>query len=92
MGGSTLALEAIRDKYSEKLSATQLSYLNSVDDACQYPAARCAMGENIFLYDHEASAGVESMNRANKPARDMAAVDVVNAMMLLVTMERYVIL
>ena len=46
------------------------------------------MGENIYLYDHEASSGVESMNKANKPARDRAAVDVVNAIMLLLNMER----
>ena len=49
------------------------------------------MGNDVFLYDHEASSGVESMNQANKPARDMAAVDVVNAIMLLLKMERYVI-
>lgn len=35
------------------------------------------MGDNIFLYDHEASLRVESMSKANKPARDRAAVDVV---------------
>ena len=46
------------------------------------------MGDNIFLYDHEASSGVESMNKANKPAQDPAAVDVVNAIMLLLDMER----
>lgn len=49
---------------------------------------RCATGDNIFLYDHEASSGVESMNHANKPVRDMAAVDVVvNAIMLLASAE-----
>ena len=46
------------------------------------------MGENVFLYDHEASSSVESMNKANKPAREMAAVDVVNSIMLLLKMER----
>ena len=48
------------------------------------------MGDNVFLYDHEASSAVESMNKANKPAREMAAVDVVNAIMLLLKMERWV--
>ena len=44
-----------------------------------------------YFYDHEASLGVDSMNQANKPARDRASVDVVNATMLLLQMERYVI-
>ena len=80
----------MKEKYQGYLTAEQLKYLNDVDAAAQYPAARCAMGNNVFLYDHEASSGVESMNRANKPARDRAAVDVVNATILLLEMERYV--
>ena len=82
------SLEFVREKYSEKLTAQQLAYLHNQTDTSQYPAARCAMGENIFLYDHEASSGVESMNQANKAAREMSAVDVVNAIMLLLKMER----
>ena len=82
------SLNYMRDKYAKNLLATQLKYLNTPTDESQYPAARCAMGDNIFLYDHEASSGVESMNKANKPARDRAAVDVVNAIMLLLEMER----
>ncbi len=77
--GSVETLNRIREKYSGELSAKQLQYLNEPDDEQQYPAVRCAMGDNIFLYDHEASCGVESMNQANKPARERAAVDVVNA-------------
>lgn len=86
--GSMESLNYMRDKYAKELTANQLKYLNSPTDQSQYPAARCAMGENIYLYDHEASSGVESMNKANKPARDRAAVDVVNAIILLVQMER----
>ena len=84
-------LNKIRDKYGPKLSATQVRYLKDIVDERQYPAARCAMGHNVYLYDHEASSGVESMNQANKKARERAAVDVVNAIMLLVEMERYVL-
>ena len=87
--GTTEQIDFIREKYKGHLTAHQLKYLNSIPDETQYPAVRCAMGENIFLYDHEASSGVESMNMANKPARDRAAVDVVNAMILLLGMERY---
>lgn len=89
--GSVATLNRFREKYSGKLKAEQLRILNDPDDEQQYPAARCAMGENIFLYDHEASCGVESMNQANKAARERAAVDVVNAIMLLLQMERYVV-
>ena len=88
--GTTEQLNSIRDQYAEKVTAKALKYLNTPSDASQYPAARCAMGDGIFMYDHEASSGVESMNKANKPARDRAAVDVVNAIMLLLQMERYV--
>jgi hypothetical protein len=91
--GSKATLDRVRDKYSHHLTEKQLGYLfnEDVKDEAQFPAARCAMGPNIFLYDHEASSGVESMNQANKPARDRAAVDVANATMLLLQMERYVI-
>ena len=89
--GSVETLNRIKEKYSGELSAKQLQYLNEPDNEQKYPAARCAMGDNIFLYDHEASCGVESMNQANKLARERAAVNVVNAIMLLVQMERYVI-
>ena len=86
--GSVQSLNYMRDKYRTQLTANQLKYLNASSDESQYPAARCAMGDNVFLYDHEASSGVESMNKANKPARDRAAVDVVNAIILLLQMER----
>jgi len=86
--GSVASLNRVSDKYVMHLTANQLKYLNTPTDESQYPAARCAMGDNIFLYDHEASSGVESMNKANKPARDRAAVDVVNAIILLLQMER----
>ncbi len=89
--GSMGTLNKIRDKYGPKLSTTQVRYLNDIVDKRQYPAARCAMGHNVYLYDHEASSGVESMNQANKKARERAAVDVVNTIMLLLEMERYVL-
>jgi hypothetical protein len=56
-------------------------------DECQYPAARCAMAENICMYSKSASSGVESMNRANAIARQRTAVDVLNAMILLIKLE-----
>ncbi len=49
--------------------------LNLVNDNQQYPAARCAMGDNIVMYQRSASSTAESMNRANVRAREKTAVD-----------------
>ena len=45
------------------------------------------MADNICMYSKSASAGVESMNRANAVARQRTAVDVLNAMILLIKLE-----
>jgi hypothetical protein len=46
---------------------TDLQYLNSVSDESQYPAARCAKAPGgVFMYHPTSSAGVESMNAANR--------------------------
>ena len=62
-------------------------YLNSLTDPSQYPAARCSMGDNIYLYHRTSSAAVESMNAANKELRQRTAVDLVNATILLFCLE-----
>jgi hypothetical protein len=65
-----------------------LKYLNAVDDAAQYPGARIDVEfGRIIMYQHSASLAVESMNRANKAARDRTAVDVVCATKLLLSMS-----
>ena len=63
-------------------------YLNNLPDTSQYPAARCEMSETACMYGRSASSGLESMNRANMRAREKSAVDIVNATLLLVEMER----
>ncbi len=45
------------------------------------------MAENICMYSKSASLGVESMNRANAVARQRTAVDVLNAMILVIKLE-----
>ena len=60
-----------------------LEYLSHVNDTSQYPASRCAMGENVIMYGRSASSGNESMNRANMRARERHGVDLVVATMLL---------
>ena len=52
-----------------------LKYLNSIPDQTQYPAARVAMGDGIIMYGRSALSSVESMNHANKAARERTAVD-----------------
>ena len=63
-------------------------YLNDLPDTAQYPAARCDMIETACVYGQSASSGLESMNRANMRAREKSAVDIVNATLLLIEMER----
>ena len=66
---------------------TDLHYLTKIPNEAQYPAARCTMGDNVYMYSLSASSGIESMNRANMEARKATAVDMLNATMLLIRME-----
>jgi hypothetical protein len=64
-----------------------LKYLNAVDDAAQFPGARVAVDySRIIMYQRSASSAMESMNQANKAARDRTAVDVVCATKLLLSL------
>ncbi len=64
-----------------------LNYLTKLEDKCQYPATRCSMGDTICMYSKSASLGVESMNRAINLARQRLAVDILNALILLIKLE-----
>jgi hypothetical protein len=65
-----------------------LKYLNAVSDAAQYPGARVDVDFGcIMMYQHSFSLAVESMNQANKAARDRTAVDVVCATKLLLSLS-----
>ncbi len=44
-------------------------------------------GQLIYMYGRTASSSVESMNHANKPARDRTAVDIMQSMKLIVELE-----
>ena len=70
-----------------KMHHTDYTYLNKLPDTSQYPAARCNMGEGIYMYHRTSSAAVECMNAANKEIRDRMAVDLVNATILLIRLE-----
>jgi hypothetical protein len=53
----------------------------------QYPGARCAMEEGIYMYQQSASRAVELMNAANKEMHARTAVDALNATLLLIRLE-----
>jgi len=70
------------------MSDKTLKYVNSLQDEEQFPGARCSQDpENVFMYGRTASSSVESMNQANKPARDRTAVDVMQSMKLILDLE-----
>ena len=80
-------LKADEAAYLDQLHPTDRHYLTKIRDKKQYPAAQCAMGQDICMYGKSASAGVESMNRANKTVREKMAVDILNTAILLLQME-----
>jgi hypothetical protein len=73
--------------YVKPMSAKDLRYLNTIHDEAQYPGARCAMDEGIYMYQRSASSAVESMDAANKEMRARMAVDALNATLLLIRLE-----
>ena len=80
-------LENIRERTAAGLGEKVTEYFYKINDAAQFPSARCNMDPSIYLYDHEASSGVESMNNANKAVRNHSAVDPVNSIILLLNLE-----
>ena len=64
-----------------------INYLHGLDDHEQYPAARCAMRNDVYMYNRSSSGVVESMNGANKDMRARTAVDLLNATILLISLK-----
>ena len=62
-------------------------YLNKLADTAQYLAARCDMRDDVYMYHRQASDGAEAMNVANFSIRQRTAVDLDNAMILLLDLE-----
>ena len=62
-------------------------YLNNLEDAEQYSAARCAQGSCLYVYHMSTSAVVESMNAVNRKMCSKTAVDPLNACLLLMKCE-----
>jgi hypothetical protein len=84
---SVKRLENNKTKYYNKMHPTNLHYLTKLPDRSHYPAARCAMGDNICMFSKLASSGVKSMNKANQLAQQRTAVNILNAVILLIKLK-----
>ena len=75
-------------EHLKAMKSKDIQYLNSLTNESHYLAARCAMGDNIYMYHHSSSGVVESMNMANSKMRACTAVDVPNATILFNKMKQ----
>jgi hypothetical protein len=66
---------------------TDCHYPFNVANGMQFPAARCAQGDSVCMYDKSVSTGVESMNRTNEDIRQRTAVNILNAALILLKKE-----
>lgn len=80
-------IKDMKEKYYPMMLQKDISYLENLVDEEQYPAARCGMLDNVYMYKRSSSQTVEAMNSANKRMRLRGSVDVVNSTMLLMKME-----
>jgi hypothetical protein len=80
-------IDKIKSETAIYMNTKTLNYVNALNDHEQFPGARCSQAENIYMYGRTASSSVESMNQANKPARDRTAVDLMQSMKLIVDLE-----
>jgi hypothetical protein len=56
----------LQEKFFNKMSKNAVAYLREgVANKCQFPALRCAMRKNVYMYMCSTSSGGESMNNAN---------------------------
>jgi hypothetical protein len=84
---SVALIEHNKRKHFKSMKTKNIQYLNNLTNESQYPAARCAMGENIYMYHCLLSGAVESINRVNSKMRARTAVDLPNATILLLKLE-----
>jgi hypothetical protein len=71
----------------EMMHVKDVQYLNNLEDAEQYPVARCAQDPSIYMYHRSTSAAVESTNAANCKMHSKTAVDPLNTSILLMKLE-----
>jgi hypothetical protein len=80
-------IQATKDTCFQHMDRKDIAYLNKLTNTSQYPAARCNMGDNVYMYHRQALAGAESMNAANFSICQRTSIDLNNAMLLLIKLE-----
>ncbi|MFM6174888.1 MAG: SWIM zinc finger family protein, partial [Sphaerospermopsis kisseleviana] len=80
-------IQATKDSCFQYMETKDIAYLNKLNDTSQYPAARCNMRDDVYMYHRQSSSGAESMNAANFSVRQRTSVDLNNAMLLLIELE-----
>ncbi len=81
------SITRLKFEHSAHMAENALHYLNAVNNDEQYPAARCALSKNVYMYQRFSSFAVKSMNRANMAVQEQIAGDVVNSTILLLKLE-----
>ncbi len=81
------SITQLKFEHSAHMSDKACCCLNVVNDDKQYPAARCVLSKNVFMYQLSSSSAVESMNRANMAVQEQTDVDVINSTILLLKLE-----
>jgi hypothetical protein len=84
---SVAIIDHNKSEHFKNMKNKNIQSLNLLNDESHYPAARCAMGENVYMYHCLSSGAVELMNRANKEMRARTVVNLLNATILLLKLE-----
>ncbi len=84
---SVALIEHNKREQFKSMKSKDIQFLNNLTAEPQYPAAQCAMGENIYMYHRLLSGAVEMMNRVNSEMRARTAFDLPNATILLLKLE-----
>ncbi len=81
----------LQSKYIQDMKPAHSAYLNALNDEEQFLAARCNKAHNLLtdicMYGKTASSGVKSMNQANNDVRQLLAMDIRNAALVLIKKE-----
>jgi hypothetical protein len=80
-------IQAVKDACFPFMDKKDVIYLNKLANTAQYLAARCNMRDDVYMYHRQASSGVEGMNADNFSIRQRTAVDLNNAIVLLIDLE-----
>ena len=81
------AIDKNRFEHAQEMQQNALRFLSSIPDTQQFPAAQCAMRDDICMYQCTASSAIDSMNQAKERVWNRTAVDPINSLILLIKLE-----